>query len=400
MIRRRAAVAGRATKPGHLGLRATGITACLKNGGTLEKAAAMANQPRRGRADRDLSVAAAPWGRSNVSDPTPEKIMQVGLGFWPSKVLLSAIEMGLFTELAKKSGDLADLRSRLGLHARSAHDFLDALVALGFLQRDDGTYRNAPDTELFLDRGKPSYIGSILEMANQRLYPFWGHLTAALRTGLPQNEAKHGGNFFAALYADPARLTGFLHAMSGLSRPANIAIARQLPWKKYRTFVDLGTAQGDLAVQIARHNPHLVGLGYDLGPVGPIFTDYVAAHGLSERLRFVAGDFLADALPPADVVLMGHVLHDWSLDEKQVLIRKAYDALPPDGALVIYEAIIDDYRRNNTFGLLMSLNMLIETPAGFDYTGADCCGWMKAAGFRETHVEHLAGPDSMVIGIK
>jgi SAM-dependent methyltransferase len=335
-----------------------------------------------------------------MSDPTPEKIMQVGLGFWPSKVLLSAIEMGLFTELARKPGDLGDLRSRLGLHPRSAHDFLDALVALGFLERQDETYLNTPATELFLDRGKLSYIGGILEMANQRLYPFWGHLTEALRTGSPQNEAKRGGNFFEALYADPARLTGFLRAMSGLSQPANIAIAQQLPWAKYHSFVDIGTAQGDLAVQIAQHNPHVVGVGFDLGPVGPVFSDYVAAHGLSERLRFVAGDFFADALPQADVVLMGHILQDWRQDEKQTLIRKAYEALPEGGALVVYDPIIDDERRVNAFGLLMSLNMLIETPGGFDYTGADCSGWMNAAGFRETRVEHLAGPDSMVIGTK
>jgi hypothetical protein len=237
-------------------------------------------------------------------------------------------------------------------------------------------------------------------MANERLYPFWGHLTEALQTGLPQNEAKQGGNFFSALYADPARLAGFLHAMSALSRPANISIARQLPWPKYRSFADIGTAQGDLAVQIALHNPHLTGTGFDLGPVGPLFIDYVAAHGLSDRLRFVAGDFFADAFPQADVFLMGHILHDWASDEKQTLIRKAYEALPTGGALVVYEAVIDDERRKNVFGLLMSLNMLIETPAGFDYTGADCSGWMKAAGFRETQVEHLVGPDSMVIGIK
>src|SRR5215207_10028318 len=127
-----------------------------------------------------------------MTDPTPEKIMQVGLGFWPSKVLLSAIEMGLFTELARQPGDLANLRSRLRLHPRSAHDFLDALVALGFVQREAGTYWNTPVTDLFLDQGKPSYIGGILEMANRRLYPFWNHLTEDLRTGKPQNEGKHG----------------------------------------------------------------------------------------------------------------------------------------------------------------------------------------------------------------
>ena len=335
-----------------------------------------------------------------MTDPTPDKIMEVGFGFWSSKVLLSAIEIGLFTELAKEPGDLTSLRSRLGLHPRSAHDFLDALVALGFLQREDGLYRNTPATDLFLDREKPSYIGGILEMANLRLYPFWNHLTEALRTGKPQNETKHEDDFFAALYADPERLAGFLRAMSGLSHSANVSIAQRLPWAKYRSFVDVGTAQGDLAVQIAAANPHLSGIGFDLEPVGPIFANYVAEHGLSDRLRFVAGDFFTDDLPSADVVLMGHILHDWSLEQKQMLIRKAYEAVPSGGALVVYEAIIDDERCRNAFGLLMSLNMLIETPAGFDYTGADCCTWMKTVGFRETYVEHLVGPDSMVVGIK
>ena len=335
-----------------------------------------------------------------MADETPDKIIQVGLGFWSAKTLLSAIELGLFTELARKPGDLADLRTRLGLHARSAHDFLDALVAMGFLEREQGIYRNAPATDRFLDRGKPSYVGGLLEMANRRLYAFWNDLTEALRSGKAQNEVKHGGDPFDVLYADPERLAAFLRAMSGLSRGANIAIAGRFPWAKYRSFVDVGTAQGDLAVQVAKANAHLSGIGFDLDRVGPIFTSYVAEHGLANRVRFVSGDFFRDDIPKADVVLMGHVLHDWGLEEKRQLIRKAHDALPAGGALIVYEAIIDDDRRQNTFGLLLSLNMLIETPAGFDYTGADCRAWMKAAGFRDTRVEHLVGPDSMVVGIK
>jgi hypothetical protein len=97
---------------------------------------------------------------------------------------------------------------------------------------------------------------------------------------------------------------------------------------------------------------------------------------------------------------MGRILHDWSVARRRELIGKAFAALPDKGALLIYETIIDDDRRQNAFGLLMSLNMLIETREGADYTGADCIGWMNEAGFRETRVEHLLGPDSMVIGIK
>ena len=310
-------------------------------------------------------------GSPSSEQATPERIMQLGLGFWGSKTLLSAVEIGLFTELAKDPLDFETLSERLMLHPRSARDFLDALVALG-----------------------------MLEMANARLYPFWGSLTEALRTGQPQNEAKRGENFFTALYADPGRLKGFLEAMTGISLGAAMAIANKFPWDDYETFVDVGVAQGSLPVQVALTHVHLSGGGFDLPAVGPIFEEYVDSHGLGDRLRFYPGDFFEDPLPTADVLVMGHILHDWNLEEKKMLLSKAYEALPEGGALIAYEALIDDERRENAFGLLSSLNMLIELPGGFDYTGADCSSWMRDVGFRETYVEHLVGPDSMVVGIK
>ena len=338
----------------------------------------------------------------DVSSPTPEKILHTGFGFWASKTLLSAVELGLFTELAGGAMEFDALRQRLNLHPRAALDFFDALVALGFLVRSGGRYANTPETALFLDRHKPSYVGGILEMANHRLYPFWGRLTEALRTGEPQNETRHEGHAspFETLYADGARLKEFLSAMTGISHGANMTIARRFPWANYRTFVDVGTAQGDLATQIALANSHLTGCGFDLPQVKPIFEEYVAAAGVGDRVHFSAGSFFDGELPKSDVVLMGHILHDWDLSTKKMLIQKAFDAVPSGGALIVYESIIDDDRSTSVFGLLMSLNMLIETPGGFDYTGADCCGWMREIGFSSTRVEPLVGPDSMVIGIK
>jgi hypothetical protein len=335
-----------------------------------------------------------------AEEVTPEPILQLGLGFWASKTLLSAVELGVFTELAKGPTDAALIGERLKLDGRGLRDFLDALVALGMLERSGGQYRNTPSTDLFLDRAKPSYIGGLLEMANARLYPFWGSLTEALRTGAPQNEVKTGGDFFATLYADPPSLKEFLGAMSGLSKGTAAVLAARFPWASYKSVYDIGAAEGAVPVAIAMSHPHITGGGFDLPPVGPHFEAFVAEHGLSDRLRFVGGDFLNDPLPSAEVLVMGHILHDWDSDQKRMLIEKSYQALPEGGALIVYDAIIDDERRENAFGLLMSLNMLIETPGGFDYTGADCMGWMRLAGFRETRVEHLLGPDSMVIGIK
>jgi hypothetical protein len=331
---------------------------------------------------------------------TPANIFKLGFGFWESKALLSAVELGLFTELANGPAYLGDLSHRLGLHGRSARDFLDALVALNLLDRQEGRYSNTAETDFFLDRAKPSYVGGLLEMANSRLYESWGFLTEALKTGRNQNEAKESGDVFAALYADPDRLRGFLAAMSGVSLGAAQAITAKFPWKDYQTFVDIGTAQGMVPVTIARAHNHLSGAGYDLPEVKPVFEEFIAQHGMQERVKFLSGNFFTDPLPAADVLIMGHILHDWDLAEKRMLLEKAHTALPNGGALIVYESIIDDERRQNAFGLLMSLNMLIETPGGFDFTGADCQAWMREAGFSQTRVEPLTGPDSMVVAIK
>ncbi|MBV8458173.1 MAG: methyltransferase [Acetobacteraceae bacterium] len=331
---------------------------------------------------------------------TPGHILQLGMGFWASKTLLSAVELGVFTRLAEAPADLAALTQRLGLHQRSARDFLDALVALKVLERENGIYRNSAESDLFLDQAKPTYIGGVLEMANARLYGFWSALTEALRTGKLQNEAKHGEDPFRALYAAPERLRGFLAAMSGVSMGTAQAIAAQFPWEDRRTFADIGAAQGMVPVTLAQTHSHLNGIGFDLPQVQPVFEEFVAKHGLPDRVRFQAGSFFEDPLPAADVIIMGHILHDWDLTTKKMLLSKAFAALPMGGAIIVYDAIIDEDRRENAFGLLMSLNMLIETPGGFDYTAADCQSWMREAGFSETRVEHLVGPDSMVIGLK
>lgn len=332
--------------------------------------------------------------------PTPDTILQLGLGFWGSKALLSAVELGLFTTLAQGPRTANELMAALGLQPRGTADFLDALVSLRMLDREGEEYKNTPATDMFLDGDKPSYIGGILEMANTRLYPFWGSLTEALRTGNPQNEIKAGENFFEVLYQDAEQLARFLRAMTGLTTGAALALAERFPWERYQTVIDIGTAEGCVPVQLALRHPHLSGGGFDVPPAGPIFERYVQSMGLGNRLTFYPGDFFVDPLPSADVLVMGRILHDWNLEEKLTLLRKAHQALPEGGVLVVYETIIDDDRRENALGLLMSLNMLIETSGGFDYTAADCRSWMADVGFGDSYAERLVGPDSMVVGIK
>ena len=335
----------------------------------------------------------------------PAEIMQVGMGFWASKTLVSAVELELFTELGGDALTAAEIADALGLHERATPDFPDALVALRLLDRDgEGSaarYRNTDAGAAFLDKASPTYIGGILEMSNARLYPFWGDLTEALRTGRPQNEIKRTGKpLFDELYRDEGRLEQFMNAMTGLSAGPFQALAEQFDFSEYATVCDVGGATGQLALILAGRHPHLRCTTFDLPAVEPIAERTIDAAGLGDRVEAVSGDFFGDPLPKADVITMGMILHDWNLERKRQLVKAAYDALPEGGAYIVIENIIDDARRENAFGLLMSLNMLIEFGDAFDFSGADFAAWCKEAGFREIDVLPLAGPTSAGIAYK
>jgi len=335
---------------------------------------------------------------------SPDKIMQIGMGFFASKTLLTAVNMNLFTHLAANKMSGEDIKKKLGLNERSLYDFLDTLVALGFLNRtglkETALYGNSSDTDLFLDQNKPSYIGGILEMSNNRLFPFWNDLEIGLKTGKPQNEAKQGGDPFEIIYNDQARLKEFLHAMGGVQMGNFMMLANAFDFSNYHTLCDIGGSGGNLSIHIAKNNPHLKCISFDLPPVTPIANENISNFGMSEQVTAVSGDFFVDEFPKADVITMGNILHDWGTKDKLMLIAKAYNALPKGGALVIIENIIDDDRNKNAFGLMMSLNMAIETEAGFDFTASDFNGWAKQVGFEHTKVMPLTGPSSAVIAVK
>jgi hypothetical protein len=335
----------------------------------------------------------------------PSAILQTAFGFWHSKVLLTAVEFGVFTKLADRRLTGVELGGELRLHPRANADFFDALVAMKFLGREGdgpgGRYFNTPEGALFLDEKSPRYIGGILIMLNARLFKFWNDLPEALRTGRPQNEVKHGQKgVFEELYADLPKLEQFMGAMTGLSRLNFEAFAEKFDFSRYQTLCDVGGATGLLSIEAARRHSHLRCTSFDLPAVEPIARKHIALAGLEERVQTGAGDFFRDPLPRADVITMGMILHDWNLEKKMHLIRAAYDALPPGGALVAIEALIDDARRENVQGLLMSLNMLIEFGDAFDYTGADFRQWCGAAGFQRFEVIPLAGPSSAAVAYK
>lgn len=337
--------------------------------------------------------------------PNPSAILQTAFGFWGSKVLLTAVELGLFTTLGSRRLTGGELGEELQFHRRANPDFFDALVAMKFLDREnDGPqarYFNTPEGALFLDAASPRYIGGILVMLNARLFKFWNDLPEALRTGLPQNEVKHGQKgMFEELYSDLPRLEQFMGAMTGLSRVNFEAFAEKFDFSQFKTLCDVGGATGLLSIEVAKRHAHLTCTSFDLPVVEPIAKRHIADAGLESRVCTASGDFFKDRLPKADLVTMGMILHDWNLEKKMHLIRSAYDALPVDGALVAIEALIDDARRENVHGLLMSLNMLIEFGDAFDYSGADFRRWCGEVGFKRFEIIHLAGPSSAAVAYK
>lgn len=347
-----------------------------------------------------------PKGERMSQQLDPGHIMQTATAFWASKVLLTAVEFDLFSTLGDGSMTASQLGDALEIHPRGRYDFFDALVALRFLERNgdgpEGRYLNSPETAAFLDRSSPTYIGGLPEMLNARLFGFWNHLGEALKTGQPQNEVKESGKpMFEELYSDEARLGTFLAAMTGFQAGNFQALAEKFDFSRVHTVTDAGGALALLSRILGARHPHLKFASFDLPPVGPHAQIHIDGAGMSDRITVVSGDFLVDDLPTADVVTMGNILHDWDLEKKKLLISKAYAALPDGGAFIAIENVIDDARREHVFGLLMSLNMLIEFgEGGFDYTGADFREWCSEAGFTRFDLIPLTGPTSAAIAYK
>ena len=329
-----------------------------------------------------------------------DAIVRLGMGYRASHALLSAIEIGVFTELADHEIEGEILIGRLELHPRGARDFLDTLVALKLLKREGTRYANTPAAGIYLDCTKPSYIGGLFEPENGRMHADWDSLTAALRSGRPRSaSAEPNAHPYAPLH-DPAKLEIFLSAISGANWHAAHALAERFPWGDYRQFVDIGAGQGALCSSIASAHEHLSGGGFDFPEARPSFERHVARQSLSHRLRFYPGFLLEDPLPPADVLVFGDLLCHWNLDQKKLLLGKAYHALTDEGALIVHGTLIDDDRKDNITGLLDSLAMLLHTPGGFEFTGVECSAWMAEVGFRETSVQRLTESEFMIVGIK
>ncbi|HEA29987.1 MAG TPA: methyltransferase [Leeuwenhoekiella sp.] len=345
---------------------------------------------------------------TTTTQPSPAVILQIGTGFWASKVLLTAVQFELFTHLVKQPNQtIKDIKSKLDLKCtdRNAYDFLDCLVGLGFLNREGiletAHYSNTIDTAIFLDKAKPSYIGGILEMQNEQGWNVWAKLDRGLKTGLIQHDVKDNDeNIFDFISNKPEMFKKFVDGMTGVQMGNFIALAQKFDFSNYKTLLDAGGSAGVLSIMIAQHNTHMNCTTFDLPALESMANETIEKFKMADHVKVLNGDFFKDELPKADIVTMGNVLHDWDEDTKIKLMKTAYDALPKGGVFIAIEHVIDNERKQNVFGLMMSLNMLIETGDGFNYTFDDFNNWAKKAGFSSTELMPLAGPSSAAIAYK
>lgn len=339
-----------------------------------------------------MTTVIKPTARPVSADPVA--IKRLGNAFCEAKLLLTATELGLFTLLDAQPATVAEVSAALGLGHRGVRDFLDGLVALGLLERVGGAYANGPAAGEFLVRDKDNYSGGFLERANRMLYPAWGKLADALRTGAPQAQAA-----YSAVAADPARLTAFLAMMDSVNGLLVPDLLEVFPWSERASVADIGGARGNVAGLLAKANPGLRGTVFDLPSIAGPAREHLAALGVADRVDYQPGDFFTDKLPSAEVLIMGHVLHNWSPEERQELVNKCYAALEPGGALLIYDAMLDDERQDIS-KLLVSLNMLLVTEGGSEYPVGECRDYLRTAGFVRTTAHPLGANNTLVVGHK
>jgi hypothetical protein len=327
-----------------------------------------------------------------------QSLSRLSTAYAEARILHSAVDVGVFEFLARGPASENAIQQALGLHARFTRDFLATLAALGLLERVGDRYRNSAVTAALLVPGGPVFLGGRVKAASTKHYHIWGRLTEALRDGKPK--VNGGPITFQKLYADAAETRNFLIHMDANNGQVAQQLAEQVDWTGIAAFVDIGGARGNVAAHLVNAHPHLRGGVFELPAVEPFFVELMVERGTADRVKFHGGDFFADPLPATDVMIFGHVLHDWSGDRCLDLLERAREALNPRGSVVIYDQMLDE-EAPDLRSLLGSLNVGLITEGGGEYTVAQCRSWLDKSGFAFRYAKRLScGNDTVVVAVK
>lgn len=328
-----------------------------------------------------------------------QAVWELNVAYLSRGAILTAAELGLFTLLAAGPATCAQVCERMRLEDRGTRNFLDALVALGMLDRVDDHYRSTALAASYFDATRPTYLGDFLRVTGAR----WDLLAAALRTGAPQTGASRDTEdraLFVKQHRSAAQWRSFLNGMDYLSSVVAPHVAASFDWSDVVDVADLGGARGNLAAHLLDEHPHLELQVFDLPPVRTLFVENMARLCLTGHVRFVAGDFFTDPLPSVDVMLMTHVLHNWSEPQRRLLVARAMAAVRPGGAVLICDPMIDSDGSGNVASLLASLTMTIATTGGGEYSADECRSYLVDAGADRVTVPERSGHETVVIGWK
>ncbi len=314
--------------------------------------------------------------------------------FRRSKTMFTAVRLGIFDRLEKTPQSAEQLAASLNLNAGALARLLDGCVGLGLLTRADGEYRNTPAASRFLVKSSPDTLSGYINYSDRSLFALWGHLDDAVREGTNRWEQVFGSRtaLFDYYFRDPEATASFMQGMHGFGQISSPLIATAFDLSRFTHLVDLGGATGHLAVAVCERYPNLKATIFDLPAIEPFSRT-------GDRIDFVAGDFFADPLPPADLYSLGRILHDWDDDRIQLLLRKIAASLSPGGGILIVEALLHEDRSGPVYALMQDLNMLVCTD-GRERTFDEYRSLLEAAGFANVQYKRTGTPVDAVFATK
>lgn len=336
-----------------------------------------------------------------MSAPDAALVLDCIQGFRRSKTLFAAVELGVFDVLYERPHSLAELSQRISASEDGMERLLDACVGLGFLHRQGRDYANTAVANKYLTSGSPDRMTGYLKYSNDAGWKLWGDLEGAVREGSHRWKSVYGwdGPIFSHFFRDDQAKREFLMGMHGFGLISSPAVVEAVDLSPYSTFVDLGGATGHLAIAACERYRHLRGVVFDLPEAVALAKEMTGDTLVADRLEVVAGDFFVDPLPPGDVYALGRIVHDWSVPKIMTLLTRIFDALPPGGALLIVEKVLEDDKSGPGWAQMQNLNMLTCTE-GKERTFAEYDELLRSVGFGPNRFYRTDSPADGVLAIK
>lgn len=322
----------------------------------------------------------------------PDPILELIDAFRRSKVMFTAVSMGVFERL--HAGPLT--AAGFGWDLSATERLLDACRGLGLVTKDGDRYANSQLAEEYLVRSSPRALTGYIQYSNDVLYQLWGKLDDAVREGTHRWEQVYGSKtaLFDYFYRTEDAKRDFLMGMHGFGQISSAAVVAAFDLSRFRRLVDLGGATGHLALAAIERYPSMTAAVLDLPPVLAVAREHVGT-----RVDLIAADFLTDELPEADLFALGRILHDWSEPKIRLLLRKTWERLPEGGALLIAEKLMHEDKSGPVPAHLQSLNMLVVTE-GRERTLGEYTALLREAGFSSVEARHTGTPLDVTLAIK